>query len=53
MYGKILAKDNHGHVSVIRGHADLMKYKVQGTRTEMSEASGQTNQASNDTEGRR
>ena len=53
MYGKILAKDNHGHVSVIRRHADLMKYKVQGTRTEMSEASGQTNQASNDTEGRR
>ena len=53
MYGKILIKDNHGHVSVIRRHEDLMKYKVQGTRTEMSEASGQTNQASNDTEGRR
>ena len=53
MYGKILTKDNHGHVSVIRRHEDLMKYKVQGTRPEMSEASGQTNQGSNDTEGRR
>ena len=53
MYGKILAKDNHGHISVIRRHEDLMKYKVQGTRTEMSESSGQTNQASNGTEGRR
>ena len=41
IYGKIMAKDNHGHVSVIRTYEDLVKSSEQGNRGHRREAGGQ------------
>ena len=53
MNGKILIKDNFGHVKVISRHEELTKYDrlTQITRTEMTEADGEMNEAGNQVEG--
>ena len=53
MYGQILIKDNFGHVKVISRHEELTKYDrlTQSTRTEMTEAGGQMNDAGTQVEG--
>ena len=41
IYGKIMTKDNYGHVSVIRTYDDLVKSSEQGNRGHRREAGGQ------------
>ena len=41
IYGKIMTKDNHGHVSVIRTYDDLVKSSEQGNIGHRREAGGQ------------
>ena len=53
MYGKILMKDNYGHVSVISRREDLTKHRVQAPTVEMSETGGRANEASSEAESRR
>ena len=53
MYGKILMKDNYGHVSVISRREDLTKHRVHAPTAEMGETGGQANEASNEAGSRR
>ena len=53
MYGKLLMKDNYGHVSVISWREDLTKHRVQAPTVGMSETGGRANEASSEAESRR